>query len=238
MSPIERQVAKLAGANGEPASPAELVKKVFPATGEVVPGADKLLDNIHARVSAANWNQYRQAMWQHLLETPEGVTDYGPQKLSQRLAKFLGGIRQGDPASPIAKSLYSDSEIAMMRQYAEHYGKLKPLPNTTNASGSAVMGVKLVRQMKNHISAIIGSQIGGAIGGPFIGHIAGALVGEGVERAASAIRTARQLERTKELFLGKKVKASVNPDYERAAAVLAHAATPLTSNDHARMPPR
>jgi hypothetical protein len=221
MTPIERQIAKLAGANGEPASPSELVKKVFPATGEVIPGADKLLDNIHARVSTANWNQYRQAMWTHLLETPEGVTDFGPQKLSQRLAKFL--------ASPIAPSLYSESELSVMRQFAEHYGKLTPLPNTTNPSGSATMAAKLVRGMGNHIFSILG------FGG---GHVTGALVGHAADTAVKAVKTARQLEKTKELFLGKKPKGSVNPNYERAAAVLAHAATPLTSTDHARTPPR
>lgn len=221
LTPIERQVAKLAGVNGEPANPSELVKKVFPATGEVAPGAEKLLDNIHARVSSANWNQYRQAMWTHLLETPEGVTDYGPQKLSQRLAKFL--------ASPIAPSLYSEGELGIMRQFEHHYAKLAPLPNTTNPSGSATMAAKLVRGMGRHIFSILG------FGG---GHVTGALVGHGADMAVNAVKTARQLERTKELFLGKKVKASVNPNYTRAAAVLAHAATPLTSDDHARTPPR
>jgi len=220
LTPIERQVAKLAGANGEPASPSELVKKVFPATGEVVPGADKLLDNIHARVSTANWNQYRQAMWTHLLETPEGVIDYGPQKLSQRLAKFL--------ASPIAPSLYSEGELGIMRQFAEHYAKLAPLPNTTNPSGSATMAAKLVRGMGRHIFSILG------FGG---GHITGALVGHGADMALNAVKTARQLEKTRELFLGKKSKGELSQNYERGAAIIAHAMGPLTSHENQSKPP-
>jgi hypothetical protein len=51
-------------------------------------------------------------MWSHLLERPEGVTEFGPQALSQRLARFL--------ASPIAQSMYSASERGVMRQFAKH----------------------------------------------------------------------------------------------------------------------
>ncbi|HMH98882.1 MAG TPA: hypothetical protein VK577_20275, partial [Bradyrhizobium sp.] len=209
------------GANGEPATSTEFVKKIFPGNGEVSAGADKLLDNIHTRVSPSTWNSIRQAMWSHLLERPEGLVEWGPRELSNRLSKFL--------SSKIAPSLYSESELGVMRQFAEHYDKLTPLANTTNPSGSATMAAKLVRGMGRHIFSILG------FGG---GHVTGALVGHGADMAVNAVKTARQLEKTKELFLGKKPKGSVNPNYERAAAVLAHAATPLTSVDHARTPPR
>jgi hypothetical protein len=69
-----------------------------------------------------------------------------------------------------------------------------------------------------------------AIGGPFIGHAAGAAVGEGVQRLNRAAIEARQLRQTKELFLGKSDKGTLNKNYERAAAVLAHAATPALTH--------
>jgi hypothetical protein len=59
------------------------------------------------------------------------------------------------------------------------------------------------------------------------GHAAGAGIGHAVQLAAAAARTAQQVAKTKELFLGKSNKGELNRNYERAAAVLSHAATPL-----------
>jgi hypothetical protein len=151
-------------------------------------------------------------MWSHLLERPEGVTEFGPQALSQRLARFL--------ASPIAQSMYSDAERGVMRQFAEHYQKLAPLPNTMNTSGSATMAAKLVRGMGNHIFSMLGFSLGG-------GHLGGAMIGAGVDKTVAALKTAKQVEQTKQLFLGKKAKGALSKNYERAAAVISHAATPL-----------
>jgi hypothetical protein len=137
-------------------------------------------------------------MWSHLLERPEGITEFGPQALSQRLSRFL--------SSQIAPSLYSPAGLGVMRQFAEHYGKLAPLPNTTNPSGSATTAAKLVRGMGRHIFSILG------FGG---GHVTGALVGHGIDTGLQAVKTARQLEKTKELFLGKKQKGAISPNYER-----------------------
>ena len=219
-SALEKTLGRLAGADGHPpATTSELVKQIFPATGVIQPGSEKLLNSIHAMVSTPTWDGIRQAMWQHLRETPEGVTDFGPQKLSQRLARFLD--------NPIAESMYSAQERGVMRQFAEHYGKLTPLPNTTNPSGSATTAAKLVRASGNHIMALLGAHAGG---------LPGALVGETMQHALRSARTAQQVAKAKELFLGKSPKGELNPNYARAAAVLAHAATPLfnATNDQSR----
>lgn len=207
-SSLEKELGRLAGADGHPpATPSELVKKLFPATGVIQPGAEKLLDSIHAMVSRPTWDGIRQAMWHHLLERPEGVTEFGPQALSQRLARFL--------SSPIAESMYSERERTIMRQFAEHYAKLTPLPNTTNPSGSATTAAKLVRASGNHIMALLGAHAGG---------LPGALVGETMQHALRSAKTASQTAKTKDLFLGKKGKGALNPNYSRAAAIIGHAA--------------
>jgi len=217
-SATDRQLAKLA--SGEQGA-SDLVKKIFPANGIISPENERLLEALHRAGSPAAWDHIREAQLKNLFEKPEGVKEFTNYAMSQRLAKFLD--------TPAARILYSEAERADIRVYQEHFAKLAPLENTTNPSGTAVTLAKLGRVMTTHVGALIGTHAAG---------LPGLVIGESLQRGAAALKTARQLAKTKELFLGKKPKGSVNPNYERAAAVLAHAATPLTSVDHARTPPR
>lgn len=215
---VQRQVDRLAAEGGAQ----HVIDKVFSSNGAIKAGSGAILQEIQNRVSQPTWNSIRQAMWEHLREKPEGLVNWGPRELSNRIARFLD--------SEAAPALYDARELGVLRQFQEHYAKLAPLPNTTNSSGSAVMASKLVQQFGNHFGAMIGSTVGGALGGPFIGHAAGAAVGEAAQRAAKAVRAAKQVERTRELFLGKKGSHPLNQNYSRAAAVISHAATPLTND--------
>lgn len=213
-TPVQRQIEKLGSGT---ATSSDLVRQVFPATGKIGADAEHLLTEVKARVSQPAFNSIRQAMWSHLISKPEGMVDWGPRALSNRLSAFL--------ASPASRVLYSDQELGVMRQFQQHYDKMAPLPNTTNPSGSATMAAKMVRSAGNHILGLLGM----TMGGPF-GHLGGLAAGEAIQRGAQAVKTAKQVADTKDLFLGQKPKGALNRNYERAAGVLSHAATPLVNS--------
>jgi hypothetical protein len=213
-----RAVAKLSGPD---AVPSDFVQKIMPKTGEVPPGSEKLIAELRNRVSQPTFNSLRQAMWSHLLERPEGVTEFGPQALSQRLSRFL--------ASPAAATLYSDAERGVMRQFADHFGKLAPMPNTVNTSNSATVGERLARGSLNRVGGMLGMMLGHSV----LGHLGGYFAGKSIQGGVDKMQVARQVAKTKDLFLGKKPSHALNPNYARAAAVISHAATPLIGQDGA-----
>ena len=64
-------------------------------------------------------------------------------------------------------------------------------------------------------------------------HIAAVRSIEAVQRGVNAVKNARQVEKTKDLFLGQKAPRTLQKNYERAAAVLSHAATPVINQGDA-----
>ncbi len=208
LTTTQRAVTKLATEGNA----SDVIQKAFAKSGEINAGAEHLIQEVKNRVSQPTFNSIRQAMWQHLLEKPEGMVEWGPRELSNRISRFL--------ESPASKVMYDTGERGVMRQFQQHYAKLAPLPNTANSSGSAVMGAKLVRSMGNHIGAMLGSGVGGALGGPIVGHLAGAAIGEGIQRVAAGARTGRQVAMTKDLFLGQKPARPVKPVYSSKVARL------------------
>ena len=203
-----REVSRLASEG----TPTDIVQKVFAKSGEINAGAEKLLKELHGNLSQPTWNSIRQAMWSHLLEKPEGMVGWGPRELSNRLSRFL--------SSSAAAEMYSERELAVMRQFQQHFDKLAPLPNTTNPSGSATTAAKLVRGIGRHIFGMLGFAVGG-------NHLTGLAFGHALDKGAEAVRAARQVAKTKELFLGQKGRHPLSKNAERAAAVVSHAATPL-----------
>jgi hypothetical protein len=201
-----------------------LASSIFGKSGEISAGAEQILKEVKGRVSQKTWNTFREEMWNHLLEKPEGLVEWGPREKSNRLSRFLD--------SPAAEVLYDERERNIMRQFQQHYDRMAPLPNTTNPSGSAVMGAKLMHSMSNHIGALVGGNVGSAVLGPVLGHATGAAVGAGAQKLARAMTAAQQVAKTKELFLGKSNVRELNRNYQRAAAVLAHAATPAVDDHH------
>jgi len=74
-----------------------------------------------------------------------------------------------------------------------------------------------------HIVGILGMSIGHGFGA----HAAGWAAGEAIQRGIQRASNARQMGAAKDLFLSKRAIPELNPQYERAAAVLGHAAMPL-----------
>jgi hypothetical protein len=182
-----------------------------------------------ARVSQQAWNGIRAAIWQHLRVRPDDVAEFGEQALSQRLGRFLD--RRNGQFGAGASLLYSPRELNVMGQLAVHYGKMVPDPRAgiVNHSNSANVGRRLVSKgadiFARHIGGILGM---GIMGGGLGAHAAGWAIGQGIQRRIEKGMDARRLEAARDLFLGNRVMPELNPNYERAAAILGHAARPLS----------
>lgn len=214
LTDVDRQIMRLSGADGyEPASTRTAVDMLFGADG-TKGSADQLARRLKQTLSPESWDGVRQGMWTHLTSKPEGMIDFGPQAISQRIHKFL--------SEPIAATMYSPQERQMMRIIAGEYKSMIPPPNTTNPSGSGVHISKMLRAAQGNLLPMLGL----ATNGP-----AGVIGGYAADKALTFASSRRAVEQTKDLFYGKApkgTKAQLNRNFERAAAILAKAAQPLT----------
>lgn len=207
---VDRQLMRLSGMDGHPpASSRDVVDMLFTGDGTKASGV-KLAERLKTTLAPESWDTVRQGMWSHLTTKPEGMIEYGPQALSQRLHKFL--------SEPMAEVLFNGRERQMMKIIADEYKKMIPLANTTNPSGSGVLLSKMANAAKGNLLPMLGLAAHG---------VPGVLAGSAMNKALSFVSNRKTVERTKDLFQGKAVKGPVSKNYERAAAVLSHAATPL-----------
>jgi hypothetical protein len=210
LGPVDRQVMRLSGADGHaPASSRDAVDMLMSGDGTKASSV-ALAQRLKDTLSPESFDALRQGMWTHLTTKPEGMIEFGPQAISQRLHKFL--------SEPMASTLYSSRELQLMKVLADEYKKMIPLPNTTNPSGSGVTGAKVIRLAQGNLLPMLG----------FIAHgPVGIAAGAAANKALKFVGDRRAVQRTKQLFSGDAAQPSSGPNLERAAAILSHAATPL-----------
>lgn len=215
LNSVEKQIARLSGADGSaPATSRDLLGMIMNDSG-LKPGAAPLLSRLKETLSPESWDAVRQSVWRSLTEVPEGMIEMGPQKLSQRMHKLLD-----DPAAPL---LYSARERQMIKILADEYKSQIPLPYTTNPSGSGIFGAKMVNAARSNIFSMLGLSTHGA---------SGAVAGAVADKVLGFVTNRRNVERTKDLFYGRKAPAAKSVpglarNHGRAAAILAKAAQPL-----------
>lgn len=207
---VDRQVLRLSGADGHPpATSRDAVDMLFTGDGTKA-GSVQLAKRLKTTLSPEAFDSIRQAMWGHLTTKPEGMIEYGPQALSQRLSKFL--------SEPMAETLYSAKERQMMRILQDQYKSMIPLPNTTNPSGSGIFAAKMVNAAKGNLLPMLGLATHG---------VGGVLAGAAGNKVLAFVSNRRAVNQTKDLFYGRAAKAATDPRFERAAAIAAKAAMPL-----------
>lgn len=210
---VDKQIMRLSGLDGHPPANSRDVIDMIMGTDATKGSAIPLLQRLKQTLSPESWDSVRQGVWSKLVEKPEGMIDFGPQAISQRLYKFLN--------EPHAEVLYTQQERQLIRMIADEYKKQIPLPNTANPSGSGVLATKMVKQLSGNLLPMLGMAVHGPVG---VG--AGFAADQGLKFAAGR----KAMEQTKDAFFGKASKTTrpLNKNYERAAAILAKAAQPLT----------
>jgi hypothetical protein len=78
------------------------------------------------------WSAVKQGLWMRLTSKPEGMTDFGPQAMSERIFKFLHG-----PGADTARSIFSKDELAKMGRLAVAMKNVVPPKDAVNWSGTA-----------------------------------------------------------------------------------------------------
>jgi hypothetical protein len=78
------------------------------------------------------WAAVKQGLWLRLTSKPEGVDDFGPQAISQRIAKFVNG-----DGADTARAVFSREELAQMGRFAVAVRNVVPPKGAVNHSGSA-----------------------------------------------------------------------------------------------------
>lgn len=82
--------------------------------------------------NSEEWSAVKQGLWLRLTSKPEGMDQFGPQALSQRILKFVNG-----DGADMAKTMFTPKELGEMRRFATVMKSIVPPPGTVNYSNTA-----------------------------------------------------------------------------------------------------
>lgn len=190
---VGRAMERIVGRNGqEGATPTEVANYLYGNAKVGGTGLSVRLANRMQQVLGANspeWSAIRQGLWSRLSEATEGTTEFGSQKQNNRIMEFLNGS-----GAPLAQTMFSPQERALMSRYAMLQQQLTPKPGTVNYSNTAPVLRMILSNMGRNISALVGDIAAGP---------AGAVAAYGTNTAAKALaersaagRVARSLYRS------------------------------------------
>lgn len=172
-------------------SPEDLSSAIFGFGNKASTGNLRLVDAIGDLIGkeGPEWAAIRQGLWQRIANVPEGMTEMGAQKLSQRILNFVSGEGQS-----LAARLFSPEEMNQMRKLAVAAKQLVPPQGTTNASNSGNRGAGQMREVARRTVEALLTTIGASMGG-WTGAAMGLAGGKGIGAAAgmNAARQARGL---------------------------------------------
>jgi len=127
------------------------------------------------------WAAIKQGVFRNLVETPEGVANYGTDKLATRLGKFVN--------SDLGKALYSPDEQRTLQAYSNLMRKITMPPGSYNPSAPGIN--KAIGVVSSNLGRMLGAVIGRhIIPIPVVGEIAGAGTAAGVGHVAGRMQMA------------------------------------------------
>ena len=134
------------------------------------------------------WAGVKQGLFHRLVDAGEGVTDFGPGKVAQRLSKFLGS-----DGKELSEAIYSSPERALLWRYAELMRSLEVPQAGANWPNTAAT---LIQKLGGKIGAFMGAMVGHALmpglGGEVVGVVGASALGRGGEIMA-AKQVAKQM---------------------------------------------
>lgn len=167
---VDKIIASWSGRDGSPqATMGDIVKHITSGG----PENELLIGRLKQELSPASFNKIKQGMLTSMVTKPEGVTAWGDRQIANNLANFLNG--KGKPA---AEAIYSVRERELLDNLRKAHELMAPLPGTTNPSGSAHMGARIVSGTMRTLLPLIGLSHGG---------IPGAAAVLGVDAATRAV---------------------------------------------------
>ena len=160
------------GQDGTAATPTEVANYLYGTANVGQKGLSVRLSQRLKNVlgdQSPEWDGVRQGLWSRLTQSTEGRTDWGPQKVSERISEFLNGSGQ-----PLSTVMYSPAERDVMQRYSDLLKKLVPPEGSVNRSNNLPMLNRIADAADKHVGAIVGGHIGG-----MPGMVAGYTAGKG-----------------------------------------------------------
>ena len=197
---VGRAMEKILGRyDGQAATPTEVANYLYGASsigqkGSSVRIAERVRDVLGP--GSPEWSGVKQGLWAKLTEATEGRTDWGPQKVSERVFEFLNG-----DGRPLANKMFDPAERDLMRRYGELLKKMVPPPGAVNYSNTAPVLKRIMDKTGGTISHLLGIGIGYGMG-----DVTGAIVapavtetfraaGRGLQDRRAAREVARMMPR-------------------------------------------
>ncbi len=193
--PVGRVVEKIIGKNSigptpaGPAIPNDVADYLYGAAG-TNPGS--LNVGVANRVKSLlgeqspEWSAVKQGLFKRLTDSGEGVTDWGPAKVAQRLNKFLNvdGVE-------MSQAVFNPNERAMLQNYADLMRKLEVPQAGANWSNTATFMARAVNSIGGKLGMLVGAGLGRAVmpfAPPLVAEGMGAAAAAGAGKAAQAIQ--------------------------------------------------
>jgi hypothetical protein len=178
--PIGRKVESILGDYNNPAAiPNDVADFLYSAPG-VNPSS--LNVGVATRVKSIlgeqspEWAAAKQGLFTRLVSPGEGMTDFGPGKIAQRVNRFLNV-----DGKELSNTVYSATERALIQHYADLMRQIEVPQAGANWSNTATFTSKSLKRIGGTLGMIVGAAIGSRMGLPFgVGEIAGAGVAKGV----------------------------------------------------------
>lgn len=220
--PTGRVVEKIIGKNNNPAAiPNDVADFLYGSSGV---NPNSLNVNVANRIGdiigrqSPEWSAVKQGLFSRLIETPQGVTDYGPGKVAQRINKFLNG-----DGKELAQALYSAPERDLLQRYANLQRQLEVPQSGANWSNTATFTAKALKNIGTSVGLVVGSALGHAVGLPWG-------VAEGVAFGATKLAS-KMGEVAQARAVAKQLPMIVNAtrQYQKALQAAQKANSPLSS---------
>jgi len=199
---LQRQIARISGADGSvPATVDEVTRMITSGGGD----AERLLAHLKTNLKPESWAQVRQGIFDDLINAPAGHNEFTPLQKAKHLSDYI--------ESSVSKVANTAAERAEMGKLAAVYRMKVPMPGTTNPSGSATIGAKILKGTTNNLMTMLGF----ATHGP-----TGAAVGYGLDALTKAAKEGRSKREAIRLFYGAQPKRAAAP-VSRLPAVVGQA---------------
>jgi hypothetical protein len=180
---VGRAMERVIGRNGQQgATPTEVANYLY---GEARVGGTGLSVRLSHRMQqvlgqdSPEWSAIRQGMWSRLSETTAGTTAMGPQRAANRISEFMNGSGR-----PLAQSMFTAPERALMERYAALQRQLTPRAGAVNTSNTAGTLRMLMAGTARQLFTAIGAGAGG-IPGAMAGAAAGGVARRFTEGGAT-----------------------------------------------------
>lgn len=220
--PVGRVVERIIGNRNNPAAiPNDVADFIYGSSG-VNPNSLNVAVAHRVRSilgdRSPEWSGVKQGLFSRLVETPEGVTDMGPGRVAQRINQFLNGSGR-----ELAQTMFTPSEVALIRQYADLNRALEVPQAGANWSNSATFLAPMLRGLSGRIGSLLHATIGHTIGRiPVVGRVGAAML-DSAGGAVSNMQNMRQISRQMPLLV------EATQRFQRALAAYNRANTPPSS---------